>query len=334
MRLPKVKYLFQSRALVLMYHRINTPDSDPWNLSVSPEKFEKHLKVLKNNFSVVSTDELVRQLNAKKIRNRSVAITFDDGYLDNFITAKPILEKYSIPATFFITDSYLGNYQSFWWDQLENIIVHTEQLPSFFSINFQDNVIQFTLGDEAVLNDKLRTQHLNYKASKPPTLRTELYLKLWKIFSPLSKEKQTQLLQLIRNWAGLTENDIKVNGCMSVQQLKQLADNPLFTIGGHTKSHLSLTDHGKYVQEREILENQEFLETHLKTKLDHFAYPSGNYNESTVQLLKASSFSSGFTTTPQNLTQQHTNIYKIGRFQVNNQNGDTFSRTLLKWLKS
>lgn len=333
MRLPKVKYLFENRALVLMYHRIDTPVSDPWNLSVSPENFEQHLQVLYSNYSIVSTDELIRQIKTKKVVNKSVAITFDDGYLDNFITAKPILEKYSIPATFFITDSYLDNRQSFWWDELEYIIVHSEKLPSVFSITFQDNVIQFTLGDEALLNDKLRTQHLNYRASKPPTLRTELYLKLWKVFSPLLKEEQMQLLQLIRNWANLTENNTKVQGCMSALQLKELANNPLFTIGGHTKSHLSLSNHSGEVQEKDIRDNKKFLETKLKTKLTHFAYPSGNYDELTVQILKDSTFSAAFTTTPQNVIRG-TDSYKIGRFQVNNQNGNSFSRTLKKWLKA
>jgi len=333
MRLPKVKYLFQKRALVLMYHRIGTPVSDPWNLSVSPENFEQHLKVLKNNYSVVSTDELVEKLKTKNIKNRSVAITFDDGYLDNFTIAKPILEKYSLPATFFITDSYLVNKQSFWWDELEFIIVHTDQLPSVFLINFQGNAIQFELGKEAVLNDDLRSKHKNYNASNPPTLRTKLYLKLWKVFSPLLKKEQTQLLQLIRNWAGLTENDTKIHGCMSAPQLKELADNPLFTIGGHTKSHLSLSNHSEEIQKKEILNNKQFLETYLNKKINQFAYPSGNFNMLTVQLLKALSYSSGFTTNSKSLTQS-TDIYKIGRFQVNNQNGNSLSRTLSKWLKA
>jgi len=332
MRLPKFKYLFQNRALVLMYHRIYSPLTDPWNLSVSPENFEAQLKFLTEHYLIVSTHELTRQINSGKIKNGSVALTFDDGYLDNFTTAKPLLEKYSVPATFFITDSYLGG-QPFWWDELEEIIVDTKKLPSVFSITLKDEKILFNLGEENTLSEELRSKQVNYRASRPTTLRTQLYVKLWKLFSPLPKDEQMQFLKLIREWAGLSEKDIQVKGTMTVQQLKQLSENPLFTIGGHTKTHPALANHTVDVQAEEIRENRRFLENHLDISVDQFTYPSGNFNDSTIKILKDHDFSAAFTTSSKPVLK-NTDLFRIGRFQVTNLTRKKFERNLIKWIRN
>lgn len=334
MSLSRLKSLFnyQNKALVLMYHRINRPSTDPWNLSVTPENFEEHLRFLKDHYSVVSTKEMVQDIESKKIESKCVALTFDDGYLDNYITAKPLLEKYAVPATFFITDSYLENSHSFWWDELEFIIVHTEKLPSVFSVSFKDEKIYFDLEGEAVLNDEIQSKHANYKANKPPTLRTQLYVKLWKIFSPLLKVEQQQFLQLIREWAGLTAEETKVEGCMSAQQVKQLSDNPLFTIGGHTKTHPLLASHSKEVQQSEIIENQQFLQKLTNANINLFAYPSGNYDDSTIRILKDNYFAAAFTTSPGPVFKK-TEVLEVNRFQVNNWNKKKFEVAAKKWIR-
>lgn len=332
MQLPKLKYLFQNRAVVLMYHRINTQITDPWSLSVSPDNFDQQLKVLKNKYSIISTTDLVSQIRDGHINNRSVALTFDDGYLDNFTTAKPILEKYSTPATFFITDSYLTNKQSFWWDELENIIVHTNTLPAIFTITYKEQTIHFDLGNEYILTDELRFKQAGYSYKRLPTLRTQLYFKLWKLFSPLHRAEQIQLMQMIRKWAGLSEEETKTEAAMSAQQLKQLADHPLFTIGGHSKTHPSLSDHSPGDQEREIMENRDYLEDLLGHNIDQFAYPSGDFDQSTVEILMNHNFSASFTTSA-DLVDKHTDLFEVGRFQVMDWRKVKFEQILNKWFK-
>ena len=98
-----------------MYHRIATAAHDHWQLSVSPQLFEQHLQVLKR-YNVVSLPDLV-----KKVPRKGIAISFDDGYVDNYTTAKPLLEKYNLPATFFICNGNIGKQAEFWWDELEHI---------------------------------------------------------------------------------------------------------------------------------------------------------------------------------------------------------------------
>lgn len=98
-----------------MYHRIATAAHDHWQLSVSPQHFEEHLQVLKQ-YKIVALPELVN-----KVPRQGIAISFDDGYIDNYTTAKPLLEKYNLPATFFITNNNIESPAEFWWDELEYI---------------------------------------------------------------------------------------------------------------------------------------------------------------------------------------------------------------------
>ena len=102
-----------------MYHRIADSQADVWDIAVSPENLEEQLKFLKKKHSVILLKDLVKQVQNKWIKKNSVAITFDDGYADNFIIAKPLLEKYELPATFFIPSINIGQQKEFWRDELE-----------------------------------------------------------------------------------------------------------------------------------------------------------------------------------------------------------------------
>ncbi len=95
--------------VILTYHSISNK-IDQSNLSVSIEKFSWQMSYIASRFSVVRID------NLKKLKNEpgkiNIAVTFDDGYLDNFTTAFPILQRYKIPACFFITTSFLDQHYS------------------------------------------------------------------------------------------------------------------------------------------------------------------------------------------------------------------------------
>jgi len=91
---------------ILAYHSIGR---DPVFYAVTPEEFEKQMRYLKGEYNVVSLDEIIDFVGGKKVLPKnSVAITFDDGYHDNYLNAYPILKKYGLPATIFIASGYIG----------------------------------------------------------------------------------------------------------------------------------------------------------------------------------------------------------------------------------
>ncbi|HET9531812.1 MAG TPA: polysaccharide deacetylase family protein, partial [Blastocatellia bacterium] len=109
------------RAVILMYHRVAEVRSDPWSLCVTPQHFAEHMEILRRHARPISLRELTGALREGSVPRRSVVVTFDDGYLDNLKNARPLLERYDIPATFFIATGYLGGEREFWWDELERM---------------------------------------------------------------------------------------------------------------------------------------------------------------------------------------------------------------------
>ena len=107
---------------IIMYHHVRYTQKAE-NNSVSPEIFEWQMRYLsKNNFRVLSLDELVQGVKAKKkFSHRSVVITFDDGYDDNYTYAYPILKKYRFPAIIFLPSELINTPGFLTWDQLKEM---------------------------------------------------------------------------------------------------------------------------------------------------------------------------------------------------------------------
>src|ERR1051326_4238185 len=106
------------RAVILVYHRIATPIDDRWQICVSPENFVAHLRHITRTCEPLRLSELVRLAASNDIPKRAVAVTFDDGYRDNLLTALPLLQDYRVPATFFISGFAAGRDGTFWWELL------------------------------------------------------------------------------------------------------------------------------------------------------------------------------------------------------------------------
>lgn len=108
--------LLRQTAVVVTFHRVNDiDDSDP--LTVSVEAFERHCRFFRRYFTVVPLRDLVAKLEQGAPIDRHLAITFDDGHRDNYQNARPILERLSLPATFFVVTDWLGTDTVPPWDR-------------------------------------------------------------------------------------------------------------------------------------------------------------------------------------------------------------------------
>jgi peptidoglycan/xylan/chitin deacetylase (PgdA/CDA1 family) len=107
---------------VLMYHSVDHNDKLT-KLSVSPESFEKQMKFLHDNkYNVVGLDKIIDYLQKKeKVPPRTVAITFDDGYYNNYRYAYPVLKKYAMPATIFVIVGKIGQPGWLGWKEIREM---------------------------------------------------------------------------------------------------------------------------------------------------------------------------------------------------------------------
>jgi peptidoglycan/xylan/chitin deacetylase (PgdA/CDA1 family) len=102
-----VRKRFLPRGLILMYHSVGEKRSDPWRIGVSTRHFNEHLQVIERLYQPLSMKQVVQSAESNKLRNKSIAVTFDDGYQDNYFNALPLLEKSNIPATIFVTTRHI-----------------------------------------------------------------------------------------------------------------------------------------------------------------------------------------------------------------------------------
>jgi peptidoglycan/xylan/chitin deacetylase (PgdA/CDA1 family) len=112
-----------------MYHYISDPPADAdiyrVDLSVSPSRFESHLKYLKENgYQAITLDELLDFLTTgKPLPEKPVVLTFDDGYVDNYASAFPLLQKYGMVGHFFIITDFVNEKRAEYmtWPQIEEM---------------------------------------------------------------------------------------------------------------------------------------------------------------------------------------------------------------------
>jgi peptidoglycan/xylan/chitin deacetylase (PgdA/CDA1 family) len=110
----------RNRAVIAVFHRID--DRYPDNpITLSSAFFRRLCDFFAANFTVIPLSRLVGMLGAGAELGGHLAITFDDGYRDNFRVAAPYLEIKGLPASFFVTTGFIGSGTIPWWDQEQGI---------------------------------------------------------------------------------------------------------------------------------------------------------------------------------------------------------------------
>ena len=315
---------------VLMYHKIYNPDLDVWDLCVSKDNFEAHLKYLKESNAVIDTKELVSILNGeKKLIKNQIYITFDDGYEDNALVAAPLLETYQIPATFFITNKSLTyNSKYFWWNILEIIFLRKLNLPTILILQNKYLNFEIDFGNESNL-PFIAIETLLWKGVGIVNKRTEAYLKIWHLLIGLIPSEQDEVIAQLLLWSNVDLSEYDSYNIMNTDMLLNLKNNKYIEIGGHTKSHVSLGQMDKNIQVNEIQTNKIDLENSLNRELKMFAYPYGRYNMDTADILTNLGYAAAFTCEVHSINNC-SNKMKLGRYQVMNQDETELDKMLTK----
>ena len=106
----------RSKTVVVAFHRIDSSVVDD-PIGCTPERFERFCKFFRRHFQVVPLSRLLADYGAGRDVGGRLAITFDDGYANNFETGAPILRSYGLPATFFVTTGWVGTRTLAPWDE-------------------------------------------------------------------------------------------------------------------------------------------------------------------------------------------------------------------------
>lgn len=329
MRIPGWKTLNQSTrwlrsrfiegVLILGYHRLAGTSPDSYSLGVTPQHFAEQLQILRQCACPISLKDLVRGLQQRSLPKRAVALTFDDGYADILYQAKPLLERYEIPATLFVATGYIGG--EFWWDELERVLLSPAILPESLCLSINGGIYEWTSSD--IAQNKLETEK-----SDP---RHHLLLSLYQRLLPLSAREQWEVLDQLWSWAGTGRDDQPSYRVLTAEELVELSVGGLVEIGAHTVTHPILATLPVAAQQSEIQQSKICLEKLLGRPVTSFSYPNGSLSEATLTIVRESGFICACASYD-DIAWRGSNLFRLPRFWIPNWNGATFSGWLQRWL--
>jgi peptidoglycan/xylan/chitin deacetylase (PgdA/CDA1 family) len=323
---------WQSEVVILLYHRVFEPRSDPQRLCVSPKHFARHLEHLGRHYRVMTLQEAGRSLREGRMPKRGVVITFDDGYADNLLNAKPLLERYETPATVFVVTGYVGSEREFWWDELERLLLWTPQLPEKLQVTLNGSIYDWHLdGCELFSEDeKILYKQWNVELSGDPTLRHRYYRELTRWLRSMGEEEQLSVLAQLRTQS---EDDGKGRTdylAMTPEEICRLAEGGLVGIGAHTMTHSVLATQSVEMQQKGIRESKQHLEAILGRPVTAFSYPyggKGDIGEETVRLVREASYEEACANFPSPVTRRSDPLF-LPRYLVRDWDGEEFEKRL------
>lgn len=293
--IPPISWLarrWQGDAAILGYHRV-VPD-DEYRLMTGPYKdlscpvsrFQKQMMFLRADYRVVSMDELFQHVSAKK-PGFVVAVTFDDGYIDNYSCALPVLEGLRIPATIFVTTRFPEGDTRMWWFDLWDEIFR------------RDRLVHFSRGQEFVYSIKTIGE------------KRRCYQRLRNIAVKLSEVNVWTWLGKIKN--GNLPAEYPEFVC-DWDALRIMSANTLISIGAHSHNHCVLSLCTDIELDSEMRTCKHLLEKELGVGVEHFAYPYGerkHAGEREFQAAMDNGFKTGATTIPTKIKKE--SMFCLGR---------------------
>lgn len=271
----------RAEAIILLYHRVFEAASDPQLVCVTPQHFAEHLEHLHHHYRIMSLNDLVWALRKGRLPKRAVVITFDDGYADNLLNAKPLLERYEAPATVFVITGYVGRGCEFWWDELERLLLITPRLPECLQVTLNGAVYQWQLGEWAQLPEDTKNPYGQWhvELANDPTPRHRAYRELHRLLRPPGEGERAAALAQLRSLSSDDGNGRSGYQAMTPEEVRRLANGELVEIGAHTETHPVLATQLVRIQQKEIMESKQRLETILRRPVTAFSYPYGGQSD-------------------------------------------------------
>ena len=299
---------FVGKALILGYHRVAEVSSDVYGMCLSPQHFEEQLHAISRIAQPVSLSALIKGLESDTVPKRAVAITFDDGYADNLNHARSSLERYRIPATFFVTTGALGN--EFWWDELERLILSLPIPHQVLSLELDGESFEWRLG--GISNDP-----------------QQLLERLYQCLRGLTPVARTHALHQLQIWRGTAP---RASGrALTAAELGELASSAWVEIGSHTVTHPILTYLPISDQRAEIQQSKADLEALIHRPVTGFSYPNGALTAQTQTLVRDAGYAYACTS-ENDVVSKNSSSFALPRFWPPNWDGARFSEWLKRWL--
>ena len=277
------------------FHRIGDANNcmyDPNIFSCNTKDLKAHLNFIKNNFQIINQEYFIQIIEADQLVEKKLAyITFDDGYLDNYELAFPILNAMKVPATFFVATGLIESKVIPWWDEIAWHIKNCDLTE--VKLNSWCKTIVLS---KNTINKNIREVLSQFKSASPPIEEqlVEFRHKTGLVLEHYSSEFMT--------WAHLLE-----------------MESAGMTIGAHSHSHRIFSSLNAIDLSHELSHSKKLLEEQLTNKILSISYPVGNastYNKDMFNEIENQGYQLAFTF--RYFINQHltSNKFQLGRFSI------------------
>jgi peptidoglycan/xylan/chitin deacetylase (PgdA/CDA1 family) len=293
--------------LILMYHRIADEPLDHWGLAVSPEHFDEQLRVLRRTRHPLPLAEFVRNFVAGTLQQDAVALTFDDGYVDNLHAGLPRLAAADVPATVFLATGYLDDPGAFWWDELSQRIL-TADGPESSEIAVQGQTIHVV-------------------PAGSPDSRKAVLEAVHKALRRLDEAGRRSAMIELRAIFPAGDGLPHLGRAMTGEEVRMLAASRLVTIGAHSVTHPELPQLAADACHYEIMASKLACGTLIEAPVDAFAYPFGEFNATVCETVRNAGFAFACST-QRGPVAAASDLFALPRVYVGNLDGDAFNEVL------
>jgi len=250
---------------ILFYHRFSEHPVDGCELPhLDIEEFRKQMRHVRKWYNVITMDELVDRLaKGGRFSSPSIVITIDDGYLNNYTEAYPVLKKLSIPAMIYLSTGFIGTEDSTWVDDLMDMIKVSKKK---------------TIKVPELLSD----EPLDISTSGR---KMQVFETIFNRMLSLKHEKKLALMKKLRDILCVEESlrDVSDRRMLNWNEVIEMKQNNI-DFGAHTISHPTLSKMELEQARREIYKSKEEIENRLGCNVSHFAIPNGKKEDFSEEL--------------------------------------------------
>ena len=256
------------KVLILAYHRVlSDAELDEYyvqpGMYVHKDVFEEHMRFLKSNFVILSFHALLELWDKKAVEEdkRYCVITFDDGWLDNYTYAYPILKKYGVPATIFLATSFIGTDEWFWPEKVIYVLSHCESQAERDRIFNKLDIYESDIDKIIEGCKRLREEDLKI------------------LINELESCFEFPRKRMLLNW----------------DEVKEMSANSI-SFGSHSHTHKILTRYPVDIVKQDVRRSKNMLMGKSINFIPVFCYPNGNNCREVVEIVETEEFTAAITT--------------------------------------
>jgi peptidoglycan/xylan/chitin deacetylase (PgdA/CDA1 family) len=275
------------RPLILGYHRVvddfaAVARTEMASMLTSTEMFERHLDLVGRHFRFVSLDDIGERLaRGEPFTERVAAVTFDDGYRDNYEQAFPVLKRKGIPAAIFVVTDLID--QPYWQihDKLYHLVAKAYARWDDPRREMAGLLSRLGLPASHLLRNRLATSSAQMTVSA--------------LLPDLSITNVRRVMQALESSVGNGFHNTPLSLTWPMIEEMHRAG---VTIGSHTCSHISLPAESIDTVIEELTDSKRVIEEHIGEPVVHFAYPGGQFTPRDVETLERVGYRFGYTACP------------------------------------